>query len=590
MSVAVCRKIHDTEWVITLQPEQKKLLCFILLVLGLGVGLWFLWFLVMGQPTIGIDDASIFKVYARNLSNGFGFVYQPGGVRVEGFTSMLYLLLLSSLNIIVRNLDWTGLLLSFSLYLMSLVLTVLIVWRFVQKETFAVQQWLIGLAAAWIAASPFYTIWLGIAQMDVSLWTCLVLACVLWCTFANRRTHWWYLGLGMVMQAALVLARPEGMLLAFVPVLALIAQRISNRFAYGKTRKRESWIGEVLLLFSWLAAVGGITAFRQWYFGWPLPNTYYAKVSPDLTYRLSEGINYFWSMLIRQPFLFLVIPLLLRLGVRLVRDKQPTSIIFLVIAILTMIPIFNGGDHFAGWRFYQPLWLLLGVGLVLYVQRYHRSMLERLRSGVVVPVMLLAFVGILVAVQPFLFRPGRLGLGEYKVEFQIAEANRVLGTTLSNWLVNGETQKPTVGVITAGNFALTYEGETYDLLGLNELSIAHDGGQRKGIKNHASLDPQLTTQKRPELLFPTLTMFGSVEADSILPQTFSYNDLFARSLLADEQLAAAYQPVWITKLVRPDQVVGQNTVGVLAYVRTEYLEQLEQNQLLFVQPITIQSL
>lgn len=37
----------------------------------------------LGRPCIGVDDANITLVYARNLSRGHGFVYTPGGERVE---------------------------------------------------------------------------------------------------------------------------------------------------------------------------------------------------------------------------------------------------------------------------------------------------------------------------------------------------------------------------------------------------------------------------------------------------------------------------------------------------------------------------
>src|SRR5690242_13300954 len=44
---------------------------------------------------LGIDDAFIYFVYAKNLAHGHGFVYNVGGERVEGFTSMLWVLICS---------------------------------------------------------------------------------------------------------------------------------------------------------------------------------------------------------------------------------------------------------------------------------------------------------------------------------------------------------------------------------------------------------------------------------------------------------------------------------------------------------------
>jgi len=48
------------------------------------------------RPFLGIDDAYIYFVYAKNLVNGHGFVYNVGSERVEGFTSMLWVLICSA--------------------------------------------------------------------------------------------------------------------------------------------------------------------------------------------------------------------------------------------------------------------------------------------------------------------------------------------------------------------------------------------------------------------------------------------------------------------------------------------------------------
>jgi|GEM_PF-6370263 len=49
-----------------------------------------------GSPRKGIDDANIFFSYAENLANGQGLVYGDAGGRVEGFTSMLWVLTCAS--------------------------------------------------------------------------------------------------------------------------------------------------------------------------------------------------------------------------------------------------------------------------------------------------------------------------------------------------------------------------------------------------------------------------------------------------------------------------------------------------------------
>src|SRR5690606_23471737 len=48
-----------------------------------------------GKPQVGIDDANIYFTYAKNISEGHGFVFNPDGEKVEGFTSLLWVLICS---------------------------------------------------------------------------------------------------------------------------------------------------------------------------------------------------------------------------------------------------------------------------------------------------------------------------------------------------------------------------------------------------------------------------------------------------------------------------------------------------------------
>ncbi len=48
---------------------------------------------VMGIAPVGVDDANILFVYSKHLAAGEGLVYNIGGERVEGFSSMLWMLI-----------------------------------------------------------------------------------------------------------------------------------------------------------------------------------------------------------------------------------------------------------------------------------------------------------------------------------------------------------------------------------------------------------------------------------------------------------------------------------------------------------------
>ena len=78
-------------------PEQRparrlRWVCLVLAIVTAASGCW-LAQLQLDQPLTGIDDANIFFTYASHLADGEGFVYNRGGERVEGFTSLLWTLI-----------------------------------------------------------------------------------------------------------------------------------------------------------------------------------------------------------------------------------------------------------------------------------------------------------------------------------------------------------------------------------------------------------------------------------------------------------------------------------------------------------------
>lgn len=60
-------------------------------------------FFYLGKPLNGIDDANIFLNYASHFAHGDGFVYNTHGERVEGFTSMLWVLICAAFFLCYRT-------------------------------------------------------------------------------------------------------------------------------------------------------------------------------------------------------------------------------------------------------------------------------------------------------------------------------------------------------------------------------------------------------------------------------------------------------------------------------------------------------
>jgi hypothetical protein len=228
------------------------LLCCVALVVGQQVVRWS-WF---------IEDAAICFAFARNLINGEGLVPSPGGERVEAFSDPLWVALLAPFQAV--GLDGFT-----SAKPVSLVLSVITLWitwrlaRAVLPETLAAGALTAPLA---LALNPQFGIWCASGLENALFCTLLVAAThrtVL--EIESGRPPWasfYYL--------LLAWTRPEGLMYASIGFAVYAAETV---------RRGRGW----RLPVQWALVLGVPFAvsevFRIWYFAWPLPNTFYAKVT-----------------------------------------------------------------------------------------------------------------------------------------------------------------------------------------------------------------------------------------------------------------------------------------------------------------------
>jgi arabinofuranosyltransferase len=200
------------------------------------------------------DDSFITLRYARNLVQGEGLVFNPGE-KVEGFTSMLWTLLLSLCGVVGIDLLAAARILGVIAGLITIILT----YRLFHTLNASQLQSLLGLFAPLILAlNGAFACWAG-SGMETALFVCLTVGSYL----MVLEERW---ALASVLTSACILTRPEGML-----VFGLL---FLFQFIRARKDKKTLWLG-------WLLACGitasGLVAFRLLYFGDWLPNTYYAK-------------------------------------------------------------------------------------------------------------------------------------------------------------------------------------------------------------------------------------------------------------------------------------------------------------------------
>jgi hypothetical protein len=163
-----------------------------------------------------------------------------------------------------------------------------------------------------------------------------------------------------------------------------------------------------------------------------------------------------------------------------------SDMLLLWTAVLSLLPILAGGDHFDYFRFYQPIYPLICLGLIAAIPATGWDSVYAKRSKVFLG-------GVLLALLPLSWNFSASYLQShwqrlpFTREFSIAEAGIHRGK-LFNSLFADAPRLPNVGVIVAGGIARTYEGPLTDLMGLNNTTVAHYPGNREGTKNHAAFE------------------------------------------------------------------------------------------------------
>lgn len=500
----------------------------------------------MEHQALGTDDAHIFFVYGKNIAAGWGPAYNAGGEWIEGFTSMLWTLIVALAWALFEQPEvW---LLLFSVIAVSLAIALLgeLVTR---GDGTSGRAWIL---AAWTVCSPSFVVWTSITLMDTALWTTLlVVGVVSALTIEASARH-----LALVV-GAMVVCRPESIL--WGPIL-IGAHIVTTSAKHGW---REGWVRTRLAVVTYLVTLSGLTLVRLAIFGYPLPNTYYAKVSPDFGYNLSQGMAYLAAFLCTNPPAVLgvvvaVTGVIVNLrwflsslsGFPLSKEER-TRVRHVISSLLVLVglvtPTLTGGDHLRLFRFYQPIWPLMILPALDLIDIFGLEICQR--AGWI--------LAIIVAIAMVTTPHANWINGKYQVirkEFEIAERGEALGARLNSMF--GEPL-PSVGVIAAGGIALEYRGTVVDLMGLNNAAMAHSPGKRHGFKNHTAFNEEVFFAQLPNILLPS-NMKGTRPEKG----TYSFANKVLNGLLTGDRFQDRYRLVVLSSHSHGD---------ILAWVERDYL-------------------
>jgi hypothetical protein len=315
-----------------------------------AAGCFALWALHAWRYAFLCDDAFISFRYARNFAEGAGLVAGPGGERVEGYSNFLWVMLLAAGAALGIAPDRAA-------NPLSLACSALLLWRVLRYARAALPA---GVPLAWcafpvaaLAANRSFAVW-STSGLETRCFEWLVVSGVLAalreieCARRGRAapatSSWWLAGAA--------LARPDGLLVAGSVLAARAFFEIRSGLFAGRAALRAA--ATVAL------PVAAHLAFRWFYYGDVVPNTYHAKVG-GLTW-WSSGSRYFASFAIEYA-LPLWLPLLALGAFERIRAGRG-ELVWLCAAVVAPHALYIaaiGGDHFE----YRPLDLYLPFGALL---------------------------------------------------------------------------------------------------------------------------------------------------------------------------------------------------------------------------------
>lgn len=528
---------------------------------------------------MGNDDANITFVYSKNFAHGYGMVYNAGGERVEGFSSMLWMLTVSLLFKLTGSPEM--LILILNMLILSLGLTYLsnaFIHLHANKKS---SNWILYLALilTWVVAIPNYVVWGTLTLMEFGLFSTILmslLAIVLRIAAGTHTKVERRLFLGLIV--ALVLIRPEGMMWGPVMiVLHFLAQW------YARNSFRPAFRVALAPVGAFVLTLISLIGFRLWYFGYPFPNTYYAKVSSDLIYNAKQGVLYILSFAESNIFVQLILALAFGLFVavaikgiintfqskRLSANELYLFIITAVILAGLLTPVVNGGDNFAQYRLFQPIWpvfilVLIQAGLLIDISAIK---LNRFYAGIVT--VIICFV--------LFYNANFIQWHKYKdqvfstnaPQFRLSLDDRNNGIAFNNFF-STLPKLPSIGVVAAGGIKMTYQGEVNDLLGLNNVAMAHANSIKTGIKSHAAFSKDVFYQQKPQILNLFLTNGYEIADNAELQKLIVYWNDILKNLYRDERFQTEY-----THAVIHNARIDKYLFGVY---RNDFLRTLPQNE------------
>lgn len=485
----------------------------------IGIGFTMAWgALALGMVAVSagmrdaiIDDAYITFRYAHNLASGLGLVFNAGE-RVEGYTSLLWTLLASSVETLGADVPKLAQFFSvmFNLWLLF------VSYAFARRKLGHLPY--VALITPMLLLCNMNVGAWAAHGMETSLFTIVLTLGLMMSapdedgSLLRRDTA---LGAGLVLATA-SLTRPEGVLYTLL-VLALNGMRAA--------RAKRGGGALILLAITALVPVALHFIWRYSFYGEWLPNTFYAKATGGAG-KWETGLRYlvhFYDKSLLQGLILVPMVTMIR------RAPQGPRPLFGLATLMTAVYALGvGGDAFMGSRFFVPVlpifYLLVQDGLNTFFRSWR-------------PVRVATAVYVLWVGLQTVISTGEVAVQQANIAESMTRNRIFLGKMLYSLTPPGYT----IALNTVGALPYYAERLTLDMYGLTDAVIARAPAE-KGYNSdpgHEKGDGNYVLQRRPDMILLRNVWLADVPIEA-------HRGLYGaseRQLWANPAFLEQYQPV-----------------------------------------------
>lgn len=450
-----------------------------------------------------LDDAYIFLRYAENIVNGYGFVWNIHEAPVEGYTSFLYLVVLIMAKFLSIDLESFAIILGILTAALTLYYVFLIYVHLYDK--ILSKKYSIIFSLIILTISPAYLFW-SAAGMETSFYSMfLVMTLYYFLTLSDKNLNIFLKG---ILFGLLCVIRFEAVLF-FIAAFYYLVKKDKSTF------KIKISYNTVLFVTGFALIFGTYFIWRWIYFGYFLPNTFYAKTGGGFQ-QIVGGFLYIIEAF-RSFYGFGWIPIfLIFLFFKIDMITKQTLFLFSIGIISLITTIFIGGDHFYYGRFVIPVLPLL---FVLFPPVFDRFLLMSLKYVKLKPANTVIILFLIITVL-LIFKPvyqetfgGIKNLVDGEKEILVVYDQSVT-TDIIYWqhgfIIMGKTlnkiasQNDYIAAVPIGAIGYFSKINVIDMVGLVDPVIAHEifspDAVRKWTPGHTKGDGRYILSRKPEYI------------------------------------------------------------------------------------------